>query len=140
MKPRNSPRHSGYSTNARPGATTDQRAGAGRENIPESVAEDHARLLSTLRQCLADVGIRSALTTFHKITLSAESFHRPARYEPELDVFWPDDQRPGIALTIRLIERGDQSSYAWGVSWAFGHPAGDLLGAVQAIAGQMSRR
>jgi hypothetical protein len=93
-----------------------------------------------LGRCLAEVGIGSALTTFHKIVLRAESFHLPARYEPELDVFWPDDRQPGTALKIKLTERAGQSFYAWGVSWACDHPAGDLLGTVQAIAGHLSRR
>jgi hypothetical protein len=48
-------------------------------------------------------------------------------------VFWPDDGRPGIALKVKLVERGGQSFYAWGVIWACGHPASDPLGAIQAI-------
>jgi hypothetical protein len=126
--------------NTCPEASTDQKTGDRREKIPESVAEDHARLLWSLGQCLAEAGIRSALTTFHKIILRAELFHPPARYEPELDVFWPDDQRPGTALRIKLIEQGGQDSYAWGASWAFGHPASDLVGAVQAIVAHLGRR
>jgi hypothetical protein len=139
MSPQNSPQHSGYSMNARPGATTDQKSEDERKNIPESVADDHARLLSVLGQCLAEVGFRSGVTTVHKITLCAESFHRPVRYEPELDVFWPDDQRPGTAMRIRLVERAGRSCYAWGEGWVFGHPAGDLVGVVQAVVGRLSR-
>jgi hypothetical protein len=119
--------------NACPEVETSQTTRAKQENIPESVAEDHARLLSMMGQCLAEIGIRASLTTFHKIVLRAESFHLPARYEPELDVFWPDDGRSGIALKVKLIERGGQGFYAWGVSWACGHPASDPLGAVQMI-------
>jgi hypothetical protein len=80
-----------------------------REKITEKVAEDHARLLSTLGQCLAEIGTRAALTTFHKIILRADTFHLPARYEPELDVFRPDDEKPGPDhrphSTIQLIEQ-----------------------------------
>jgi hypothetical protein len=126
------------SEKAGPETATDQKTRNERESIPESVAEDHARLLSMLGRCLAEVGIGSALTTFHKIVLRAESFHRPTRYEPELDVFWPDDDRPGIALKIKLAERRGQIFYAWGRSWTCDHPAGDLLGTIQAIAGHMN--
>jgi hypothetical protein len=109
-----------------------------REKIPEGVAEDHARLLSMLGQYLAEIGIKAALTTFHGLVLRAESFHLPARYEPELDVFWPIDERPGIALKVKLVERDGQSFYAWGVNWTCGHPTSDLLGAAQAIVGCMT--
>jgi hypothetical protein len=105
------------------------------ESIPESVAEDHARLLSMMSQRLAEIGIRASLTAFYKIVLRAETFHMPARYEPELDVFWPIDRQPGIALKVKLIERDGQSFYAWGASWACGHPTSDLLGAARAVAG-----
>src|SRR3954462_4572339 len=104
-----------------------------KDKIPENVAEDHARLLGLVGQCLAEIGIRSSLTTFHNIVLYGEEFHLPSRYEPELDVFWPGD-RPGIALRVKLIERGGVNFYAWGVSWAQTHPATDPVGAVQVIA------
>jgi hypothetical protein len=104
-----------------------------REKISETVAEDHARLLGMLGRCLAEVGIKAALTTFYGLVLRAESFHLPARYEPELDVFWPDDRRPSIALKVKLVERNGHSFYAWGGSWASGHPASDPAGAVVTI-------
>jgi hypothetical protein len=105
-----------------------------RERISEAVAEDHARLLEMIGQCLAEIGIRAALTTFYGLVLRAETFHMPTRYEPELDVFRPDDEQSGIALKVKLVERGDQSFYAWDVSWASRHPASDPPGAVQMIA------
>src|SRR4051794_25554157 len=58
-----------------------------RETISEAVAEDHARLLAMIRQCLAEIGITASLTTFHGLILRPESHHSPTRYEPELDVF-----------------------------------------------------
>jgi hypothetical protein len=104
-----------------------------REKISEVVAEDHARLLAIIGQCLAEIGIKAALTTFHNLVLYAETFELPSRYEPELDVFWPGG-RPGIALRVRLIERSGQDFYAWGVSWARTHPVSDPMGAVHVIA------
>jgi hypothetical protein len=103
-----------------------------RERIPENVAEDHARLLAIIGQCLAEVGIKAALTTFHNLVLYGEIFELPSRYEPELDVFWPGE-RPGIALRVKLTERGGENFYAWGVSWARTHPVSDPVGAVQVI-------
>lgn len=103
------------------------------EKIPDAVAEDHARLLATVGQCLAGIGIKAALATFHNLVLYPETFEMPSRYEPELDVFWPGE-RSGIALRVKLIERGGQDFYAWGVSWAHAHPAGNPVGAVQVIA------
>ena len=104
-----------------------------REKIPENVAEDHARLLAIIGQCLAEVGIKAALTTFHNLVLYGDIFELPSRYEPELDVFWPGE-RPGIALRVKLTERDGQDFYAWGVSWSRTHPASDPVGAVQVIA------
>lgn len=104
-----------------------------KEKISENVAEDHARLLEMIAQCLAEIGFRSSLTTFHNLVLYGEEFHPPSRYEPELDVFWPAD-RPGIALRVKLIERGGKNFYAWGVKWEQTHPATDPVGAVQVIA------
>lgn len=104
-----------------------------KDKIPENVAEDHARLLGMVGQCLAEIGLRSSLTTFHNLVLYGEEFHLPSRYEPELDVFWPGE-RPGIALRVKLIDRGGVKFYAWGVSWAQTHPATDPVGAVQVIA------
>lgn len=103
------------------------------ERISESVAEAHARLLGIVGQCLAEVGIRAALTTFHNLVLRGERLDLPSRYEPELDVFWPDD-RTGIALRVKLIARGDADHYAWGATWTNTYPANDPAGAVQAIA------
>jgi hypothetical protein len=40
-----------------------------REKIPERVAEDHARLLAMVGQCLAEIGIKASLTTFHNLVL-----------------------------------------------------------------------
>lgn len=105
-----------------------------RQKIPESTAEDHARLLATIRRCLAEIGIRASLTTFHNLVLYAETFVPPSRYEPELDVFWPDEERDGIALRIKLVDRGGRNFYAWGMSWACTHPASDPMGAVRVIA------
>jgi hypothetical protein len=104
-----------------------------REKISESVAEDHARLLGTVGQCLAEIGIKAALATFHNLVLYGETFELPSRYEPELDVFWPGE-RPGIALRVKLTERSGQDFYTWGVSWAHAHPASDPAGAVRVIA------
>ncbi|MCW2944592.1 MAG: hypothetical protein JWR24_1309 [Actinoallomurus sp.] len=53
-------------------------------------------------QCLAEIGIRASLTTFHDLVLYGETFHLPSRYEPELDVFWREEDRPGIALRVKL--------------------------------------
>src|SRR4051812_34623200 len=106
---------------------------ATREKIPERVAEDHARLLAMVGQCLAEIGIKASLTTFHNLVLYAESFIPSSRYEPELDVFWPGE-RLGIALRVKLVDRAGRDFYAWGVSWAQTHPASDPLGAVQVIA------
>lgn len=106
---------------------------ATQEKIPEKVAEDHARLLAMVQQDLAAIGISASLTTFHNLVLYAEAFVPPSRYEPELDVFWPGE-RPGIALRVKLIDKGGQDFYAWGVSWACTHPASDLMGAVNVIA------
>jgi hypothetical protein len=103
------------------------------ERISESVAEAHARLLGIVGQCLAEVGIRAALTTFHNLVLCGETLELPSRYEPELDVFWPGD-RAGIALRVKLIERDDADHYAWGAAWTNTYPANDPAGAVQAIA------
>jgi hypothetical protein len=105
-----------------------------RKKIPESVAEDHARLLAMVRRCLAEMGIQASLTTFHNLVLYGETFHMPSRYEPELDVFWREEDRPGIALSVKLTERGGQNFYCWGVSWADCHPANDPVGAVSVIA------
>jgi hypothetical protein len=105
-----------------------------RERISEEAAEDHARLLGTMGQCLAEIGIKASLTTFHNLVLYAERFHLPSRYEPELDVFCPDEDRPGIALRVKLTERRGKAFYCWGVSWANCHPASDPLGAVSVIA------
>jgi hypothetical protein len=104
-----------------------------RKKIPESVAEDHARLLAMIGQCLAEIGIRASLTTFHNLVLYGETFHLPSRYEPELDVFWREEDRPGIALRVKLAERGGKEFYCWGVSWAKCHPANDPVGAVSVI-------
>jgi hypothetical protein len=104
------------------------------ETISESVAEDHARLLSVVGRRLAEVGIKAALTTFHNLVLYGDSFHLPSRYEPELDVFWREEERAGVALRVKLIMRDGKDFYAWGVSWARAHPASDPLGAVQIIA------
>jgi hypothetical protein len=104
-----------------------------REKISEDVAEDHARLLAIIGQCLAEIGIKAALTTFHNLVLYGEIFELPSRYEPELDVFWPGE-RPGIALRVKLTERSGEDFYAWGVSWSRTHPASDPVGAVQVIA------
>jgi hypothetical protein len=103
------------------------------ERIPDAVAEDHARLLATVGQCLAKIGIKASLTTFHNLVLYGEIFELPSRYEPELDVFWPGE-RPGIALRVKVTERSGQDFYAWGVSWSRTHPASDPVGAVQVIA------
>lgn len=105
-----------------------------KEKISEDVAEDHARLLGTVGQCLAEIGFRSSLTTFHNLVLYGEEFHLPSRYEPELDVLWADEDRPGIALRVKLTERGGRPFYCWGVSWAQSHPASDPVGAVSVIA------
>ena len=105
-----------------------------REKISDSVAENHARLLGMVGQRLAEIGIKAALTTFHNLVLYPEIYEPPSRYEPELDVFWPDEDRPGIAVRIKLTERGGKDFYAWGVSWAHSHPASDPVGAVQVIA------
>jgi hypothetical protein len=104
------------------------------ERIPESVAEDHALKLTVVAQHLAAVGIKAALTTFHNLVLYGDSFDLPSRYEPELDVFWRDEERSGIALQVKLIKRDGEDLYAWGVSWAHAHPASDPLGVVQVIA------
>jgi hypothetical protein len=104
-----------------------------REKISENVAGDHARSLGMLGQCLAEIGIKAALTTFHNLVLYGETFELPSRYEPELDVFWPDE-RSGTALRVKLIERDGNDFYAWGAGWAQTHPATDLVGAVQVIA------
>lgn len=105
-----------------------------KEKISEDVAEDHARLLGMVGQCLAEIGFRSSLTTFHNLVLYGEEFHLPSRYEPELDIFWPDEDRPGIALRVKLTERGGRPFYCWGVSWAQSHPASDPVGAVSVLA------
>jgi hypothetical protein len=105
----------------------------GRQKISETVAEDHARLLAIIGQCLAEIGIKAALTTFHNLVLYGEVFELPSRYEPELDVFWPGE-RPGVALKVKLTDRGGLDFYAWGMSWAHAHPASDPVGAVQVIA------
>src|SRR4051812_47393112 len=105
-----------------------------REKIPENVAEDHARLLAMIRQCLAEIGIVASLTTFHGLFLHPDTYQSPTRYEPELDVFRPDEERPGIALRVKLTTRDDQTFYSWGVSWACSHPASDPVGAVKVIA------
>jgi hypothetical protein len=105
-----------------------------REKISENVAEDHARLLALIGQCLAEIGIKASLTTFHNLVLYGETFHLPSRYEPELDVFWREEDRPGIALRVKLAEQGGKSFYCWGVSWASCHPANDPVGAVSVIA------
>jgi hypothetical protein len=102
--------------------------------ISEAVAENHARLLAVVGRCLSEIGITASLTTFHKLVPRANSYHAPARYEPELDVFRPDEERPGIALKVKLTERGGRTFYSWGVSWACAHPTSDPLGAVQVIA------
>lgn len=104
-----------------------------RKKISDDVAEDHARLLVMTGQCLAEIGIRARLTTFHNLVLYGERYEPSSRYEPELDVFWTGG-RPGVALRVKLIERGGMNFYAWGVGWARTHPASDPLGAVQAIA------
>ena len=103
------------------------------EKISDAVAEDHARLLAIVSQCSAEIGIKASLTTFHNLVLYAETFAMPSRYEPELDVFWPGE-RPGTALRVKLTEQSCQDFYAWGVSWAYSHPASDPVGAVQVIA------
>jgi hypothetical protein len=105
-----------------------------REMISEDVAEDHARLLTMIAECLAEVGITASLTTFHKLVLRADAYHAPARYEPELDVFRPDEERPGIALKVKIAERGGRTFVSWGVSWACTHPTDDPLGTIQVIA------
>jgi hypothetical protein len=111
-----------------------RRATGSRRTVSEEVAEDSARLLAVLGRCLAEIGIKASLTTFHKIILRGEAFHPPSRLEPELDVFWREERRTGIALHIRLTEQGGRNFYCWGVSWASSHPAGDPIGAVQVIA------
>jgi hypothetical protein len=103
------------------------------EKVSDAVAEDHARLLTMVGRCLAEIGIKASLTTFHNLVLYGEIFELPSRYEPELDVFWPGE-RPGVALRVKLTERSGQDFYAWGVSWAYSHPASDPVGAVQLIA------
>jgi len=102
--------------------------------ISEAVAEDHARLLGMIGRCLAEIGFRSSLTTFHNLILYAERFIPSTRYEPELDIFWQEEDRPGVALTVKLTERADQPFYCWGVSWSQSHPASDPVGAVSVIA------
>jgi hypothetical protein len=121
--------------NARAEITADRETPTGaREKISEAQAEDHARLLVMVRACLAEIGIKAALTTFHNLVLYAEEFRPPFRYEPELDVFWREEERSSIALRVKLTKRGGREFYAWGVSWAQSHPASDPLGAVQVIA------
>jgi hypothetical protein len=105
-----------------------------RREIPESVAEDHARLLAMVGQCLSEIGIKASLTTFHKLVLRADTSHAPARYEPELDVFRSDEEDSRLVLSVKLAERDGKNFYCWGVSWAACHPASDPLGAVQVIA------
>lgn len=105
-----------------------------KDKISEEVAEDHARLLGIMGQCLAEIGIKASLTTFHNLVLYADTFDLPSRYEPELDVFWPDEDRPGIALRVKLTENIGRPFYCWGVSWAQSHPASDPVGAVSVIA------
>lgn len=105
-----------------------------KDKISEEVAEDHARLLGIMGQCLAEIGIKASLTTFHNLVLYADTFDLPSRYEPELDVFWPDEDRPGIALRVKLTENSGRPFYCWGVSWAQSHPASDPVGAVSVIA------
>jgi hypothetical protein len=104
------------------------------KSVSEDAAEDSARLLAVLGRCLAEIGIKASLTTFHKIILRGEAFHPPSRFEPELDVFWHEEQRAGIALRVKLTEQGGRNFYSWGVSWASSHPASDPVGAVQIIA------
>ncbi|GAB2820086.1 hypothetical protein GCM10027176_25550 [Actinoallomurus bryophytorum] len=103
-----------------------------REQISESVAEDHARLLEMVGQSLAEIGIRAALTTFHHLVAYGGTFVLPSRYEPELQVFWPGDHR-GIALRVKLTSRDGGDVYAWGASRAQAHPASDPAGAVRLI-------
>jgi hypothetical protein len=112
--------------------TTDTTPSHARKNVSEDMAEDYARLLAILGRCLAEIGIRASLTTFHKIILRGDAVHPPSRFEPELDVFWRE--RSGIALRVKLTEQGGRNFYSWGVSWASSHPASDPVGAVQAIA------
>jgi hypothetical protein len=104
-----------------------------REQISESVAEDHARLLGMVGQSLAEIGIKAALTTFHHLVAYGGTFELPSRYEPELEVFWPED-RQGTALRVKLTERNGRDVYAWGASRAQAHPASDPAGAVRLIA------
>jgi hypothetical protein len=121
--------------NARAETTLEMTApGDKREKISERAAEDHARLLGMVGQCLAEIGIKAALTTFHDLVLYAETFVPPSRYEPELDVFWPGEERDGVALRVKLIDQSGRDFYAWGVGWAQTHPASDPVGAVQVIA------
>jgi hypothetical protein len=110
------------STAANPHATGPRRT------VSEEVAEDSARLLAVLGRCLAEIGIKASLTTFHR------NFYPPSRLEPELDVFWREERRTGIALRVRVTEQDGRSFYCWGVSWASSHPASDPIGAVQVIA------
>jgi hypothetical protein len=105
-----------------------------KEKISEDVAEDHARLLGLVGQCLAEIGFRSSLTTFHNLVLYGETFHLPSRYEPELDVFRAEEDLSGIAMRVKLTERGGEPFYCWGVSWSQSHPANDPVGAVSVIA------
>jgi hypothetical protein len=105
-----------------------------RQEITERVAEDHARLLAMVGTCLAEIDIRASVTTFHNLALYAETFVPSSRYEPELDVFWPGEDRDGIALRVKLIDQGGQHFYAWGVSWAHTHLASDPAGAARVIA------
>jgi hypothetical protein len=104
-----------------------------REQISESVADDHARLLGTVGRSLAEIGIKAALTTFHHLVAYGGTIELPSRYEPELEVFRPGDGR-GIALRVKLTERNGTDVYAWGAGRAQAHPANDPAGAVRLIA------
>jgi hypothetical protein len=108
--------------------------GSHRATVSEEVAEDSARLLAVLGRRLAEIGIKASLTTFHTVILRGEAYHPPSRLEPELDVFWREERRTGIALRVRLTSQNGRNFYCWGVSWASSHPASDPVGAVQIIA------
>jgi hypothetical protein len=84
-------------------------------------------------QSLAEIGIKAALTTFHHLVAYGGTFELPSRYEPELEVFWPED-RQGTALRVKLTERNGRDVYAWGASRAQAHPASYPAGAVRLIA------
>ena len=85
-----------------------------KDKIPEEVAEDHARLLGIMGRCLAEIGIKASLTTFH---ICEESRHQADRLLIRTTAVGPGrSRRPETGQTKGTHQSGQIRSESPGIT------------------------